>query len=69
MGRGKVKSFKPQGKDRPNLGRANVSKNTKKSTQKTGIQRGRVESAKTERKVSTPEATAVNSRESRNLDT
>jgi len=57
MGRGKAKSFKPQGKDRPKLAQKNASKKAKKSTQKTGIQRGRVESAKTERKVPTPEGT------------
>jgi len=46
MGRGKVKSFRPAGKDKVHLGK----KKNKKGSQG-GIIRGRVESAKTERKV------------------
>jgi hypothetical protein len=51
MGRGKARSFKPKGKDTSKIAKANASKKAKKSVQNTGIQRGRVESAKTERKV------------------
>ena len=47
MGRGKVKSFRPQGKDKTP---AAASKKTKKASN-SGIKHGRVESAKTERKV------------------
>jgi hypothetical protein len=54
MGRGKAKSFKPKGKDTSKIAKANASKKAKKSVQKTGIRRGRVESAKTERKVNQP---------------
>lgn len=46
MGRGKVKSFRPAGKDKVHLGK----KKNKKGSEG-GIIRGRVESAKTERKV------------------
>jgi hypothetical protein len=48
MGRGKVKSFRPQGKDKAP---AAASKKAKKAGG-SGISHGRVESAKTERKVS-----------------
>ena len=47
MGRGKSKSFKPAKKDKPRV----AVKKSKKS-KNTGIIHGRVESAKTEQKVS-----------------
>jgi hypothetical protein len=50
MGRGMSKSFKPQGKDKSRKAQAAAFKKAKK-VNKTGIKQGRVESAKTERKV------------------
>jgi hypothetical protein len=50
MGKGRAKSFKPEGKDKSRIKQRAASKKTKKAD-RTGIIHGRVESAKTERKV------------------
>ena len=50
MGRGRAKSFKPEGKDKSRIKQGAGSKKAKK-VDRTGIIHGRVESAKTERKV------------------
>jgi hypothetical protein len=50
MGKGRAKSFKPEGKDKSRIKQRAVSKKAKK-VDRAGIIHGRVESAKTERKV------------------
>ena len=53
MGKGKGKSFKPQGKDKSRLAQAATSKKAKRKTKALdmSITHGRVENAKTQQKV------------------
>ena len=50
MGKGKSKSFKPEGKDKSRIAKTATFKKAKKSSD-SGIKHGRIESAKSERKV------------------
>jgi hypothetical protein len=67
MGKRKAKSFKPQGKDKLRKPKNPSSKISKKSNND-GIVHGRVESAKTERKVC-PLSSTLTFRDSNDLPT